>query len=88
MVIKTIDSKGRVALGAQFAGQQVIIREIDGEIVLTPAVIIPQREAWLYKNDKALEAVRTGLAQASDGRFSHQPPDLDSDKQLAGRIND
>lgn len=32
--------------------------------------IIPTSEAWLYKNDEALESVRRGLKDAAKGRIS------------------
>lgn len=70
MNVKIVDSKGRVYLGSQFAGRMVIIDDTDpGQIIITPAVAIPAREAWLYENKKALDLVRKGLAQAAAGEL-------------------
>jgi hypothetical protein len=41
-----------------------------GQIVLDPQVTIPASEAWLFKNPKALAAVRRGLNDAAEGRVS------------------
>ena len=40
-----------------------------GQILLDPAVSVPLREMWLYKNPVALAKVREGLAQAAEGDF-------------------
>lgn len=53
-----------------------------------PARIIPEREAWLYENEEAREAVRRGLAQARAGRFSQSPPDLKADRELVEDLED
>jgi hypothetical protein len=37
----------------------------DGQILLDPAVSVPLREMWLYRNPVALAKVREGLAQAA-----------------------
>jgi hypothetical protein len=41
-----------------------------GQIILDPQVTIPASELWLYKNEEALEAVATGLKEASEGEIS------------------
>ena len=38
-----------------------------GQILLDPAVTVPVREMWLYRNPVALAKVREGLAQAGEG---------------------
>ena len=43
------------------------------EIVLQVARVIPEREAWLYENPRALDAVRRGLKQAAAGELSDGP---------------
>jgi ABC-type nitrate/sulfonate/bicarbonate transport system substrate-binding protein len=84
---KLIDKKGRLMLGAAFAGRMVIVDDSDPEqIVISPAVAIPEREAWLYKNKDALKRVRKGLEQAREGEFSEAPPDLDEDAALADQL--
>ncbi len=57
------------------------------QILITPTVTIPEREAWLYKNVKALERVRKGLEQARRRRFSELPPDVAADAVVADAID-
>ena len=73
-------------LGSRFAGQTVIVDDSEPEkIVITPAAVIPATEAWLYKNKKALNSVRKGLAQAKDHQSAKDAPNVDEDSALAGR---
>ena len=89
MTTKTIDSKGRLALGSDFAGRLVLVDETDPDkIIITLARAIPEKEAWLYRNEEALDLVRHGLAQARKRRFSKTPPDIDADAALAAEIED
>ena len=77
MNTKLADSKGRIALGAKFANKTVIVEEIDDlEVRIIAAAVIPERELWLHKNEKAMAAVQQGLAQARSRRFSKNPPNL------------
>jgi hypothetical protein len=46
---------------------------------------IPEDEAWLYENPKALPSVRTGLRQARARQFS-KGPNLATDKKLADQL--
>ena len=88
MQTKTTDSKGRITLGDRFANRTVIIEEVDDtEVRVTLARIIPEREAWLYENRDAKEAVSRGIAQAKQGRFA-KGPDLAADAELAELIED
>jgi len=41
-----------------------------GQILLDPALSVPVREMWLYRNPVALAKVREGLAQAAEGDFN------------------
>jgi hypothetical protein len=84
---KLVDSKGRLMLGSRLAGRMVIIDDSDpAHIVITPAVAIPEKEAWLYKNKVALELVRKGLEELKEGKFSDSPPDLAKDAGLADQL--
>ena len=86
---KTVDSRGRLALGQRFANKTVIIREVDAtEMVVTIARVIPEREAWLHENEVAKGLVTTGLRQAEAGQFSDSPPDLDADAALADALEE
>lgn len=89
MTTKLADSKGRVMLGNRFANCTFLVDDSDPhQIVLTPAVAVPAREAWLYQNQKALASLRRGLAQAKAGQFSKSPPDLDADSKLLAESED
>ena len=89
MTTKRLDSKGRVTLGSRFAGQTVVIDDSDPDrILITPMVMIPAKEAWLYKNEVALGRVREGLADAGRGAFSSSPPDVDADLDWLGDVED
>ena len=80
MTTKLVDSKGRLALGNRYAGRMVLIDDSEPDrLIIIPAVAIPDREAWLYRNDEAINLVREGLAQAREGRFADSPADLDAD---------
>jgi hypothetical protein len=80
MITKTVDKQGRLVLGQQFANQTVIIDESDiTRIVITPAIVIPAHEAWLYKNKEASDSVHKGMLQARAGKFMADPPDVDVD---------
>ena len=64
-----IDKKGRLVLGSKFSGRKYIQAEQnDGTIILTPAITIPVKEAWLWKNEKAMESVSRGLNQLNDSK--------------------
>jgi len=81
MVTKTVDSKGRITLGEQFANQQVLVERIDDtELRIVLAKTIPAREAWLYDNPIAKAAVGAGLKAAAAHEFA-QSPDLKADER-------
>ncbi|HEX5445574.1 MAG TPA: hypothetical protein VFW87_17235 [Pirellulales bacterium] len=89
MTTKQVDSKGRLTLGAEFAGSLVIVDDSEpGTLVIRKAVAIPEREAWLYRSEKALAAVRRGLEQARNGEFSGRPPDIAADAALTDGVQD
>jgi hypothetical protein len=89
MIAKTVDSKGRINLGKRFANKTFIVTEINAtEVKLELARVIPEREAWLYKSDKARASVARGLAQAKARTFSQSPPDLNADQTLIDELED
>jgi len=63
------DSKGRINLGKLARGiSSFRARRLDdGNILLEPFTEIPAREAWLFENPVALDAVKKGLAQVAAG---------------------
>lgn len=61
-VIKKIGSSGQISLGKKFAGQHVLIEEIESGVwVLKTGQFIPKNERWLHSEtakadiDKAIE---------------------------------
>ena len=88
MTTKLVDSKGRIALGRHYAGRMVIIDDSDPcRLIITPAVAVPEREAWLYQNPEALSRVRQGQRQAQAKSFA-PPPNIDADASLARKLAD
>lgn len=89
MTIKRLDTKGRVTLGAQFAGQTVVIDDSNPAcIMIKPVVMIPAAEAWLYKNETALGLVRQGLEDARHGNFAAASPNVASDLEWLDDVDD
>ena len=71
--LKTIDDKGRLTLGREFAGRTVQMEEDDGGIVLKFYRAVPDSEAWLWENETAKGMVDRGLRQAREGELSEGP---------------
>lgn len=75
--MKQLDSKDRITLGGKLKkaigskmaveGFQVFVGR-DGDILLRPAVSIPAREAWVFKNPEVIGAIREGLEDIKNGR--------------------
>ena len=67
-----VDSKNRITLGKS-EGMKItsykVYRNSLGQYILDPQVTIPAHEAWLYKNPKALAAVKRGLEAARAGKL-------------------
>ncbi len=83
---KTTDTKGRVTLGPQVANRLVSVAKVtDSKYVITLVRAVPEDEAWLYENPKALGSVRNGLRQAREGRLK-KGPNLAADKKLTDRL--
>ncbi len=86
---KSADAKGRVALGGHFANRAVIVEHrSETEVVVRLARVIPEGEAWLYENPKALASVRRGLDQARKGKVAKKSPDLKAAAKLAAQLED
>ncbi len=68
----TLDSQNRVTLGKLLKGISTRLfdaRVVDGKIVLEPMEAVPEKEAWLYKNPKALQSVIKGIKDAQEGKI-------------------
>jgi len=77
MTTKIIDSKGRLALGSDFAGRLVIVDDADPDkIIVTLARAIPEKEAWLYQNEEALRRVRRAWPRPANGVSARRRPTL------------
>ncbi|MCE5278826.1 MAG: hypothetical protein ABFD92_10875 [Planctomycetaceae bacterium] len=74
MVAKTVDRRGRLTLGKEFANRLVIVKELAaGTVQVTLAQAVPDREAWLHENPEAIAAVLKGLEQAKAGELVKGP---------------
>lgn len=66
------DSRKRVALGRALDdlgdASFNVYKDDQGRIILEPHVSIPASEAWLFRNEKALDSVRRGLEEAAGGK--------------------
>jgi hypothetical protein len=67
-----LDSRGRLTIGKALPDmgtdiQFDVYRNPSGQIILDPQVVVPLREAWLYRSAEALAAVQRGLAEADEG---------------------
>lgn len=53
-------------------------------IILVPLIEIPEREAWIYKNKKALASLEKGLYDAAEGKVRKLDlstlPEIDEDE--------
>jgi len=85
--LKTIDEKGRLTLGQEFAGRTVQIEKDEYGIVVKFYRVVPEREAWLWENETAKGMVDRGLHQAREGELS-DGPDLDGAFAFADGLPD
>lgn len=66
-----VDSRGRVSLGragAEPGGRYRVSRNIDGVLLLTPVVSIPERELIVWQNPALAERIRAAMTEAQAGR--------------------
>jgi hypothetical protein len=87
MTLKTIDEKGRLTLGKEYAGKHVVIEKDDAALRVTFKRVVPEREGWLWDNPDAIGRVGEGLEQALRGNLS-DGPDLNEAFALADSIPD
>jgi hypothetical protein len=80
--VKVVGKSGQISLGKQFAGQQVLIEEIEpGEWRIRAAVVVPRGQAWLHT-----EAMQTRLAKSLDRAQRTMPKATDLAK-LKKKLN-
>ena len=62
-----MDNRNRIPL-SKILGKTFDVYWEKDKLVLVPLVEIPEREAWIYKNKKALASLERGLEDAAKGR--------------------
>ena len=87
MALKTIDGKGRLTLGREFAGRTVQLERKDDAVIVKFYRAVPEREAWLWENETAKAMVDRGTEQAARGELS-DGPDLAAAFAFADEIPD
>ena len=71
--VKVVGKSGQISLGKQFAGQQMLIEEVEpGEWRIRAAVVVPRGQAWLHT-----EAMQTRLAKSIDRVQRTTPKEAD-----------
>lgn len=61
-VIKVVDSTGRIIIGKNFIGKNCMIQELeDGSVLITPVVLIPERELWIWQNASILQQLDSNM---------------------------
>ena len=59
MQTKVVGASGQISIGKQYAGQQVIIEEIEpGEWRIQTAITIPKSQAWVHTQSTQAELDR------------------------------
>ena len=69
------DNRSRLKLSTLIEGEPAgytVYQNTTGQIVLDPVAVIPASELWLYKNPKALAAVREGIEQVGRGKVVYR----------------
>ncbi|MCM2306868.1 MAG: hypothetical protein NDI91_05275 [Sulfuritalea sp.] len=68
--VKIIDANGRISLGKQFAGRQVLVEEKEPGIWLVrTATVVPDNERWLHEAQSAAQ-----FQERSPGRKAIRRP--------------
>lgn len=70
---KQTDRRGRISLGARYANRTFLVEEAGDCVVIRPARVVPEVEAWLYENKKTLAGLREALGQAKRREFVKGP---------------
>jgi hypothetical protein len=79
--IKTVGNSGQISLGKKYAGQTVILSEIDtGVWIIKTGRFVPDSEKWLHRPD-----VQSELKEAVDWAEDNPPRETNLD-DLGDRI--
>ena len=69
-IIKTVGSSGQISLGKKFAGQNVMLDEIEAGVwIVKLGRFIPDNEKWLYRQDVQAE-LNEAIAWAEENPLS------------------
>jgi len=80
-IIKTVGSSGQISLGKKYAGQTVMLNEIDtGVWIVKLGRFVPENEKWLHRTD-----VQAELDEAVAWAEENSPVETDLE-ELEGRI--
>lgn len=71
--LRTVDDKGRLTLGREFAGRSAQVERGHDGLVIKFVRVVPEREAWLWENEMAKGSVDRGLQQARQGELNSGP---------------
>ena len=74
---RTMDERNRLTIGEILKGSKRIriYQNLRGEVLLLPVAEIPASELWLFRNSDAINDVRAGLKDASQGRIIRLDPE-------------
>lgn len=82
-----LDSRNRISLTKILGDCEAKTFDMYWEkdkLILIPLVEIPEREAWIYKNKKALASLERGLEDAAKGKVRKldlsRLPEIDEDE--------
>ena len=79
--VKVIGANGQISLGKQFAGRQVLVEEREpGVWLIRTAKVVPDNEAWLLNNPKAMADLEASMEWALAN-----PPDDSNTEELLKR---
>ncbi len=73
--VKVVGANGRISLGKQFAGRQVLVEEQEpGVWLVRTATVIPDNERWLHEPQAVAD-----IERATDWATRNPPDDANSD---------
>ena len=80
--VKVVGKSGQISLGKEFAGQQMLVEEIEpGEWRVRAAVVVPRGQAWVHT-----EVMQTRLVKAIDRVKATGPKETDQ-ARLKKKLN-